>query len=66
MSGRQAGFGLYLVSFALLVASGALIGFAGISFLSSLTPLYASIGLAIGAIVCAMAALARHVKGDHA
>jgi hypothetical protein len=64
VSGRQAGFGLFFVSFALLVGAGALIGFAGVSFLSSLTPLYVSIGLAVGAIACAMAALARHVKDD--
>jgi hypothetical protein len=57
---------LYFASFALLVAAGALIGFAGVSFLSSLTPLYVSIGLAIAAIACAMAALARHIRGDDA
>lgn len=62
MSGRTAGFGLYFVSFALLVAAGALIGGAAITFLSSLTPLYVSIGLSVAAIACAMAALARHVR----
>jgi len=62
VSDGNAGFGLYFVSFALLVAAGALIGFAGISFLSSLTPLYVSIGLSVAAIACAMAALARHTK----
>jgi len=53
----------YLVSFGLLVASGALIGVAAISFLASLTPLFIAIGLAVGSIVCAMVGLARQV-GD--
>jgi hypothetical protein len=62
VSGRTAGFALYFVSFALLVAAGALIGGAAVTFLSSLTPLYVSIGLSVAAIACAMAALARHVR----
>jgi hypothetical protein len=53
----------YFVAFALLLASGALIGVAAISFLSSLTPLYVAIGLAVGSIACAMVGLARQV-GD--
>ena len=53
----------YLVAFGLLLASGAMIGVAAISFLASLTPLYVAIGLAVGAIVCAMVGLARQV-GD--
>ena len=64
MSGRTAGFGLYFVSFVLLVAAGALVVGAGVTFLSSLTPLYVSIGLSIAAIACAMVALARHVRDD--
>ena len=66
MSSRTAGFGLYFVSFALLVAAGALIGGAAVTFLSSLTPLYVSLGLSIAAIVCAMVALARHIGRDDA
>jgi hypothetical protein len=53
----------YLVAFGLLLASGAMIGVAAINFLASLTPLYVAIGLAVGAIVCAMVGLARQV-GD--
>jgi len=56
---------MYFVSFAVLVAAGGLIGFAAISFLSSLTPLYVSIGLSVAAIACAMVALARHTGQDH-
>jgi uncharacterized protein involved in response to NO len=59
---NRRGLAWYFAGFALLAASGALIGAAAISFLSSLTPLYASIALAVGAIVCAMVALARHVE----
>ena len=62
MSGERAGFGLYLVSFALLIAAGALVAGAAVTFLSSLTPLYVSIGLSVAAIVCAMVALARHIR----
>ena len=51
----------YFVAFGLLLASGALIAVAARSFLSSLTPLYVAIGLSIGAIGCAMVALARQV-----
>lgn len=51
----------YFVAFGLLLASGALIAVAAKSFLSSLTPLYVAIGLSIGAIGCAMVALARQV-----
>ena len=64
MSGRTAGFGLYFVSFVLLVAAGALVVGAGVTFLASLTPLYVSVGLSIAAIACAMVALARHVGDD--
>jgi len=59
---RRQGLTWYFAGFGLLIASGALIGAAAISFLSSLTPLYVSIALAVGAIVCAMVALARHVE----
>jgi hypothetical protein len=48
-------------AFGLLLVAGALIGSAAITFLSSLMPLYVSIGLSIGAIVCVLVALARHV-----
>jgi hypothetical protein len=58
VSGRR-GFGWFFAAFALLLAAGALIGAAAISFLSSLTPLYAATGLAVAAIVCALVALAR-------
>jgi hypothetical protein len=51
----------YFAAFGLLLAAGALIGSAAITFLSSMTPLYVSIGVAVGAIVCALVALARHV-----
>ena len=64
MSGRTAGFGLYFVSFVLLVAAGGLVVAAGVTFLASLTPLYVSMGLSIAAIACAMVALARHVRDD--
>ena len=50
MSGRTAGFGLYFVSFVLLMAAGALVVAAGVTFLASLTPLYLSIGLSVAAI----------------
>jgi hypothetical protein len=60
----MAGFGLYFLSFVLLVAAGALVVAAGVTFLASLTPLYVSVGLSIGAIACAMVALARHVRDD--
>ena len=60
----MAGFGLYFVSFVLLVAAGALVVAAGVTFLASLTPLYVSVGLSIAAIACAMVALARHVRDD--
>jgi heme A synthase len=66
VSGRTSGFGLYFVSFVLLVAAGALIGGAAVTFLSSLTPLYVSLGLSVAAIACAMAALARHIRDDDA
>ena len=62
MSGRTAGFGLYFVSFVLLMAAGALVVAAGVTFLASLTPLYLSIGLSVAAIACAMVALARHTR----
>jgi uncharacterized membrane protein len=55
---------LYFVSFVLLVAAGALVVAAGVTFLASLTPLYVSVGLSIAAIACAMVALARHVRDD--
>jgi hypothetical protein len=61
VSDRRAGFVLYFVSFALLIAAGALIAGAAVTFLSSLTPLYVSIGLSVAAVVCAMVALARHI-----
>jgi hypothetical protein len=64
VSGRTAGFGLYLVSFVLLAAAGALVVAAGVTFLASLTPLYVSMGLSIAAIACAMVALARHTRGE--
>ena len=64
MSGRTAGFGLYFVSFVLLVAAGGLVVAAGVTFLASLTPLYVSMGLSIAAIACAMVALARHTRDD--
>jgi hypothetical protein len=64
VSGRTAGFGLYFVSFVLLVAAGALVVAAGVTFLASLTPLYLSIGLSIAAIACAMVALAHHTRDD--
>jgi uncharacterized membrane protein len=64
VSGRTAGFALYFVSFMLLVAAGALVVAAGVTFLASLTPLYVSVGLSIAAIACAMVALARHVRDD--
>jgi hypothetical protein len=51
----------YFVSFALLLASGVLIALAARSFLSSLTPLYAAIASSVGAVACAMVALARQV-----
>jgi hypothetical protein len=56
------GFGWFFVAFALLVAAGALIGVAAISFLSSLSPLYAATVLAVAAIVCALVALARATR----
>lgn len=59
---NRRGLAWFFAGFGLLVVSGALIGAAAITFLSSLTPLYASIALAIGAIACAMVALARHVE----
>ena len=43
MSGRTAGFGLYFVSFLLLMGAGALAVAAGVTFFASLTPLYLSI-----------------------
>lgn len=64
MSGRAAGFGLYFVSFLLLVAAGALAVGAGVTFFASLTPLYLSIGLSVAAIACAMVALARHTRDE--
>lgn len=51
----------YFVAFGLLLASGVLIAVAARSFLSSLSPLYAAIALSVGAIACAMVALARQV-----
>ena len=66
MRARTAGFGLYFVSFVLLVAAGALVVAAGVTFLASLTPLYVSMGLSIAAIACAMVALARHARDDEA
>jgi hypothetical protein len=53
----------FFISFGLLIASGALIAGAAISFLASLTPLYLAIALAAGAIVCSLVALARQA-GD--
>ena len=64
MSDRTAGFGLYFVSFLLLLGAGALAVAAGVTFFASLTPLYLSIGLSVAAIACAMAALARHTRDD--
>lgn len=58
------GFGWFFAAFGLLVAAGLAIVVAAISFLSSLTPLYAAIGLSVGAIVCAMVALARQASGE--
>jgi uncharacterized Tic20 family protein len=60
---NRGGLTWYFVGFALLLASGALIGTAAISFFASLTPLYLAIGASVAAIVCAMVALARHVQG---
>jgi hypothetical protein len=51
----------YFASFGLLLAAGVSIALAARSFLSSLTPLYVAIGLSVGAIGCAMVALARQV-----
>jgi uncharacterized protein involved in response to NO len=51
----------YFVAFGLLLASGVLIAVAARSFLSSLSPLHAAIALSVGAIACAMVALARQV-----
>lgn len=62
MSGSRAGFGWYFLAFALLAAAGAAIGIAALSFLSSLDLLYLSIGLSVGALVCALVALARHAE----
>jgi hypothetical protein len=64
VSGRTAGFGLYFVSFLLLMGAGALAVAAGVTFFASLTPLYLSIGLSVAAIACAMVALARHTRED--
>jgi hypothetical protein len=54
------GFVWYFAGFGLLIAAGALIGAAAVTFLASLTPLYVSIGLSVAAIVCAMMGLGRH------
>ena len=57
-----AGSRLFFLAFGLLLLAGVLIGTAAVTFLSSLTPLYVSIGLAVAAIVCALWALARHTE----
>jgi uncharacterized Tic20 family protein len=62
VSGSRAGFVWFFVAFVLLLAAGGAIGIAALSFLSSLGLLYLSIGLSVGAIVCALVALARHAK----
>jgi hypothetical protein len=53
----------YFGGFALLLASGALIATAAVSLFASLTPMYLAIALSVGAMACALVALARQV-GD--
>jgi NADH:ubiquinone oxidoreductase subunit K len=57
-------YGWYLAAFATLIAAGACIGVAGVTFLRSLTPLYLSLVLSIAAIVLAVIAWRRFPKGE--
>jgi hypothetical protein len=62
VTATRAGFVWFFAAFGLLIVAGALIAGAAISFLSSLTPLYASIGFCVAAIACAMVGLARYIR----
>ena len=58
MTGRPRGsFVLYAVAFGLLVAAGALLGIAAVTFLDSLPVLWASVALSALAIVAAVAGI---------
>jgi membrane protein implicated in regulation of membrane protease activity len=54
------GYGWFFGAFGALVISAAFIGLAGVTFFSSLTPLYVSIAFSVGAIVSAVIAWRRH------
>jgi hypothetical protein len=62
VSGSHPGFSLFFLGFLLLVGAGVLILVAMLSFFTSLTPLYVSIGLCVAAIACAMVGFARYVR----
>ena len=57
-------YGWYFGAFGALLASGIAIGIAGFTLLESLTPLYVSVVLSIGAIVLAVVAWLRYPKRD--
>jgi hypothetical protein len=58
------GYGWYFAAFGALIASGVAIGVAGFTLLESLTPLYISVVLSVGAIVLAVAAWLTYPKHD--
>ena len=57
-------YGWYFGAFGALVGSGIAIGVAGITLLESLTPLYISVVLSIGAIVLAVIAWLRYPRRE--
>ena len=58
------GYGWFFGAFGALVISAGCIGLAGVTFLSSLTPLYVSIAFSVGAIVSAVIAWRRHPRRE--
>jgi hypothetical protein len=60
------GYGWFFGAFGALVVSAACIGLAGVTFLSSLTPLYVSMAFSVGAIVSAVIAWRRHPRREPA
>jgi hypothetical protein len=58
----RSGYGWFFVAFGALVVSAGFIGLAGVTFFSSLTPLYVSVGCSVAAIVCAVIAWRRRPR----
>jgi hypothetical protein len=60
------GYAWYFAAFGALLASGGFIALAALTFLASMTPLYASLVCSLVAIACAVVAWRRRPHGDTA